>query len=123
MISAIKPRISRDGFLSLVSDGKKRVPKKIPRIPIGGLIKKIALHKFWSTKKPPRMGPTAGATNKAIQKQPRATPCSEAGKVRRSKAEPSGRAIPPPKPCKARAAIKNPRLGAIPVSYTHLRAH
>ncbi len=51
-----------------------------------------------------------------MPKMPSAMPCSAAGNACSSSAMPSGRAMPPPKPWSARAAISRPRLGDSPHS-------
>ena len=82
----------------------------MPRMPIGMLIKKIQRHRLLSTSRPPRIGPSAGATTSAMPKIPSAVPCSLGGKVLNSIAEPSGCAMPPPNPCSARAAMSSQML-------------
>ena len=85
-----------------------------PMMPIGMFTKKIQRHERWVVMMPPSVGPvlTPRATTTALR--PSALPRSLGGKAPVSIAGLMAIIIAPPRPCKARAAIKKTSEGANP---------
>ena len=84
--------------------------------PIGTFRKKISRHDALSTKAPPMIGPSAGASSigtptSAITRPIRSCPAARARIV-----IPVGMTIPPPRPWSTRNAISEPALQASPHS-------
>ncbi len=70
----------------------------------------------YCTRKPPSVGPSAGATSDGTPKILNASPRSCGGKAVKSIAVPSGRSAPPPSPCRMRKKISAFSEGASPQS-------
>src|SRR6267143_3817168 len=63
---------------------------------------------------PPSTGPSTGATTTPKPHTANAWPCLAGGKDSNKIACESGCSAPPPAPCKIRATINTPRVGAMP---------
>ena len=73
-------------------------PKTTATMPIGTLTKNTHRHEKFVTRKPPRTGPTAGATVVPRVRMLAARTRSAGGKTRYSMAIPTGAIMPPPAP-------------------------
>ena len=72
---------------------------------MGTLMRKIQRQLAWVTSRPPRMGPSAGASSVGIMMYVLALARSAGGKARNSMVTPTGVSMPPPTPCSTLKAM------------------
>jgi len=92
------------------NSGRMKRESRIPIAPTGRLIVKIHLQSTYSTRYPPSVGPTAGATRRAMPNMPMAAPNWFRGTMRKIIAMVVGMIIPPPMAWMTRAKMRESML-------------
>jgi hypothetical protein len=111
-----KPGMSSGRAAGLVKVGSTASAASAPRIPTGTLMKKISRQLTYSTRYPPRVGPTAGATTRPSPYRPIAVPIFSLGTTRYSAVRQVTGMIPPGMACRIRNTIMLLRPQASPHS-------
>ena len=112
MATPINPTASKLPVETFVSLGKMTTPAIRAIIPSGTLMKKIHRQPMVSVIKPPSTGAITGATSAGQVKNAMASSKSLGSVPRITANRPTGTRSAPPRPCRTRAAMSRPKLGA-----------